>query len=270
MKKAMVLLLAVLILCSGCTQRPQTTQTVPKEPEWKLPSSLYGPSDFVQGEDYLSCSAGTAVVGIDVSSHQQNIDWQKVKAAGVEFVFVRLGYRGYESGKLNLDSFAKANLEGAKAAGLKVGAYFFSQAISMEEAVAEAEFALEILDGLALDLPLVYDWEYISASARTANVNRRTLTDCTKAFCQIVEQAGYDAMLYFNTSQGRDMLLLQELEQYPWWLAKYDVDTEFLCRVDLWQYTNQGRVDGISGDVDINLMFTDYGLGQAVFAEKVQ
>lgn len=270
MKKAILLLLWVLVLCCGCAQLSQTNQTIPKEPSWKLPSSPYGPEDFTQDADFLTCSAGNAVVGIDVSSHQQTVDWQKVKAAGVEFVFIRLGYRGYESGKLNEDSFAKENLAGAKAAGLKVGAYFFSQAVSEEEAEAEAAFALEILGGMELDLPLVYDWEYISDTARTANVDRRTLTDCTKAFCRQVEQAGYSAMIYFNASQGRDMLLLQELEQYPWWLAKYDTDTEFLCRVDMWQYTNTGKVDGVQGNVDVNLLFTDYGLGQAVFSERIQ
>jgi len=265
MKKVFCIILTLLLL-TGCVppeQVPETTEAV----AWTMPSSPYTPEDFQHSDAFLSCSAGNTVIGIDVSSHQGQIDWQAVKDAGVKYAFVRLGYRGYEQGTLNADSFAAQNLKGAKAAGILVGAYFFSQAISVEEARAEAFFAMGILDGMALDLPLVYDWEYINDTARTANVDRALLTDCTLAFCQTVESAGYDAMIYFNSSQGRDMLELQKLEQYPWWLAKYDLKADFLCRVDLWQYTNTGKVPGIQGNVDIDLMFTDFGLGQAVFGE---
>src|SRR5699024_10816934 len=130
---------------------------------------------------------------IDVSSHQGEIDWQKVATSGVEFVFIRLGYRGYGSeGTLNLDPYFKQNLAGAKAAGLKVGIYFFSQAISVEEAREEAQFVLSYLAGTQLDYPVVYDWEPISgASARTDGLDSVTLTDCAITFCETVAQAGY-------------------------------------------------------------------------------
>ena len=264
MKRIVCSVLAMLFL-TGCVtvQIPEGTENIP----WTMPSSPYTPEDFQQTDSFLSCSAGAVTVGIDVSSHQGQIDWQTVADAGVEYAFVRLGYRGYEQGTLNADSFALQNLQGAKAAGLLVGAYFFSQAVSVEEALEEAEFALELLNGIQLELPLVFDWEYVNETARTANVDRQTLTECTLAFCQRVEKAGYGAMIYFNTSQGRDMLELERLEMYPWWLAKYDPEAEFLCRVDLWQYTNTGSVPGIRGNVDIDLMFTDFGLGQAVFGE---
>ena len=265
MKKGICILLAAILL-TGCVpveETPETTQTI----RWEMPSSPYAPEDFRQTDSFLSCSAGSVAVGIDVSSHQQQIDWQAVKDAGIQYAFVRLGYRGYEQGTLNTDSFAIQNLNGAKDAGLLVGAYFFSQAVTVEEAREEAQFALDILDGMQLTLPLVYDWEYINETARTANMDRQTLTACTLAFCQEVEKAGYDAMIYFNSSQGRDLLELEKLEMYPWWLAKYDLEAEFLCRVDLWQYTNTGSVPGIRGNVDIDLMFTDFGLGQAVFGE---
>ena len=265
MKKVFCILLAMLLL-AGCVpveQVPETTEDF----VWTMPSSPYTPEDFQQGDAFLSCSVGSVVVGIDVSSHQKQIDWQAVKDAGVQYAFIRLGYRGYEQGTLNADSFAAQNLKGAKDAGILVGAYFFSQAVSVEEARAEAFFAMGILDGIQLDLPLVYDWEYINETARTANVDRQTLTECTLAFCQTVEKAGYDAMIYFNSSQGRDMLELEKLEMYPWWLAKYDLEADFLCRVDLWQYTNTGSVPGIQGNVDIDLMFTDFGLGREVFGE---
>ncbi len=255
-KQFAAILLAVLLL-TGCAS--------PQPPAWSLPESPYTPQDFQQTDGFLSCAAGAAAVGIDVSSHQGSIDWEQVAAAGVRYAFVRLGYRGYSNGALNTDELARENLAGAKAAGLLVGAYWFSQAGSVEEAREEAAWALGVLEDFALDLPLVYDWEYVSDTARTASVDRDALTQCTLAFCAAAEEAGLEAMIYFNTSQGRDLLELEQLEQYPWWLAKYDLQAAFLCRTDMWQYTNTGTVAGIQGNVDINLMFTDFGLGQAVF-----
>ena len=262
--KALAILLAVILLLAGCTVQEQPPQETESQ-AWVAPESLYKPEDFVLVGDFLQCTAGNAVVGIDVSSHQGQIDWNLVAASGVKFAFVRLGYRGYGDGSLNEDTYAKANLAGAKAAGLKVGAYFFSQAVNNTEALAEATFALGILDGFALDLPLVYDWEYINEDARTGKVNRATLTNATVVFCEAVKMCGYRPMVYFNTNQAIFRLKLETLENYPWWLAKYNMDSNFLCKVDLWQYTDQGSVPGITGNVDIDLMFTDYGLGKEIF-----
>ena len=260
-----VALLVCFMLLHSCRNQP-SEPTEPPTTQYTLPPSAYTPEDFVFDGDYLSCTAGETVLGIDVSSHQGEIDWQQVAGAGVEFVFVRLAYRGYSSGTLNPDEYARINLDGAREAGIAVGAYLYSQAVSVAEAEEEARYALEMLDGFQLDLPLVYDWEYVSDTARTANVDARNLTDCTLAFCEAVEEAGCEAMIYFNSSQIMDLLYGGELEQYPWWLAKYDLAMEFPCQADLWQYTNQGTVPGITGVVDIDLMFTDYGLGQ-VFAQ---
>ena len=247
-----LLLLAVLL--AGCGADP-----VPIEQPYTLPPSLYAPEDFQMEGDYLTCTAGNAVMGIDVSSHQGSIDWQTVAESGVKFAFVRLGYRGYDSGILQNDICVDLNLNGARQAGIAVGAYFFSQAVTVEEAEEEAQFALKILGDFSLDLPLVYDWEYVSDTARTANVDKATLTAATLAFCHAVEKAGHQPMVYFNSAQVK-MLDMEQMEAYPWWLAKYDMAQEFPCRADLWQYTNQGEVPGINGKVDIDLMFTDYGL----------
>ncbi len=247
MKKILAFFLAALLLC-GCDLNLRT-------PGPTLPPSPYGPEDFTYQDGFLSCTAGETVLGIDVSAHQGVIDWQAVADGGISYAIIRLGYRGITQGVLMEDSYARANLEGARAAGIRVGAYFFSQAISPEEALEEAALALEILGGTALDLPLVYDWEYVDENARTAQVDARLLTDCTKAFCQAAEAAGYGAMIYFNSYQAEKLLYLQELEQYPWWLAKYDWETPLPCKADLWQYTNTGSVPGIAGNVDVNLMF---------------
>ncbi|MCD7756488.1 MAG: glycoside hydrolase family 25 protein [Firmicutes bacterium] len=220
-----------------------------------LHENPYTVSDFAQDGAFLTCTAGRSSVGIDVSSHQQDIDWQAVAASGVEFAFVRVGYRSYSSGEIQADAYAMDNLTQAQAAGLAVGAYFFSQAISVEEALEEAAFALEQLEGIALELPLVYDWEYISESARTGQVDGQTLTDCTIAFCQAVEAAGQTPMVYFNTSQALNMLDMEALAGYGLWLAKYEGGMDFPYRVDFWQYTNTGTVPGITGNVDIDLRF---------------
>jgi GH25 family lysozyme M1 (1,4-beta-N-acetylmuramidase) len=216
--------------------------------------------------DYLSCTAGNAMLGIDVSVYQGQIDWQKVAAAGVEFVFVRLGYRGYETGLLHTDKRAVENLQGAKEAGLLVGAYFYSQAVNVMEAQEEARYALDVLGDFQLDLPLVYDWEYVSETARAANVSKITLTECTIAFCEAVKNAGCEPMIYFNSNQAKRQLDMEKLERYSWWLAMYNLENEMICKVDAWQYSYTGRVNGISTTVDLNLMFTDYGIG-SVFAK---
>lgn len=258
---AVIVLLTVLaaaILGSLGAPREETVPAETAQQRETLPPNRYGPGDFSYDENgFLTCSAGETVLGIDVSHHQQEIDWAQVSAAGVEFVMVRLGNRGYVTGDLAVDRRVTENLEGARAAGLKVGAYFYSQAISAEEAREEAELALEILNGFPLDLPLAYDWEQ---ETRTAEVDARTLTDCTLEFCRAVEAAGYEAMIYFNSYQAVELLYLEELTHYPWWLAMYDTAQKFPYRMDMWQYTRTGSVPGIAGNVDVNLLFTEGAL----------
>lgn len=248
-------LAALVLIClsfalPGEIQPPETTgaPTLPPPAD-----NVYGPEDFVMAGDYLTCIAGESILGIDVSAHQQTVDWEQVSAAGIKFAMIRLAYRGYESGQLMADEFALQNLAGAKAAGLQVGAYVFSQAVSVEEAREEAAFALEILDGRELDFPLVFDWEYVSETARTGSADRRTVTDCALAFCQAAEDAGYTPMVYFNPHLAETGLLLEELTQYDFWLAMYDAPMTFPYRVQMWQYTQTGTVPGIEGNVDINL-----------------
>lgn len=218
-----------------------------------LPPNLYDG----QLVDWLTEEPGTVVMGIDVSHHQQQIDWEAVADSGVTFAIIRLGYRGYMDGILYPDTYVKENLAGARNAGLKIGAYFFSQAVNVQEAKAEAEYALELLEGVVLDLPLAYDWEYVNENARTATVNKETLTECTLAFCQTVEAADREAMIYFNRTQAMDMLELHRLTDYEWWLAQDQTVMDFPYEVKMWQYSKTGVVPGITGDVDINLRFLE-------------
>ena len=241
------------LILGGCVFLPAIPENS-TEPTQTVPPNLFSPDDFYYEDGYLACSAAQTRMGIDVSHHQQTIDWEQVKQSGVEFVMVRLGNRGISSGKLSIDSYAMENLQGARATGIKVGAYFYSQALSVEEAREEAQMALQILDGFPLDMPLAYDWEL---EERTKDVDARTLTDCTLAFCETVEQAGYQPMVYFNSYQAQELLYLSELTHLPWWLAMYDVTMDFPYRMDMWQYTCTGSIAGIEGNVDINLLFED-------------
>ena len=251
--------LLLLLLCLPKREEPPkitTTATTQAVTEPTLPppeANPYGPVDFQYDGRYLTCLAGESRLGIDVSAHQQEIDWEQVAQAGIEFVMLRVGYRGYESGDLVQDAFAQSNYAGAKAAGLEVGVYFFSQAVTAEEAVEEAGFLLDAISEWDVTLPVVYDWEYIGWDARTGDADKRTVTDCTIAFCETVKAAGYAPMVYFNRHQAQDFLHLEELTDYPFWLALYSDRMTYPYRVQMWQYTQTGKVPGIDGDVDINL-----------------
>ena len=169
---------------------------------------------------------------------------------------IRLGYRGTTEGKIGEDSRAQENLKEATQAGLQVGGYFFSQAVTPEEAVEEANFVLNMLREYNISMPVVYDWEYGGDDSRTANIDARTLTDCTIAFCDAIEAAGYEAMIYFNENQSHKDMYLGELTDYKFWLAQYGEMLNYPYQVDMWQYTCEGSVPGIDGNVDINLLFS--------------
>lgn len=230
-----------------------TEETLPPPPE-----NPYGPVDFNVNEESgeITLTSGNAVKGIDVSEWQGEIDWQQVKDSGVEFVIIRVGGRGTTEGGLYTDDYAQSYYEGATAVGLKVGAYIFSQSITVEEAEEEAKFVLEQVKDWDVQMPLVYDWEYVNSDARTSKMDSRTLTDMAKAFCETIKAAGHTPMLYFGRSQSTDLMKLEELVDYPFWLAMYSTIMDYPYKINMWQYTDQGTVPGIAGSVDLNLMFT--------------
>ena len=221
--------------------------------------SPYKDEDFYQQDGFTHCSASpVSLVGIDVSSHQGEIDWQAVADAGVDFAIIRVGYRGYTTGSLNEDERYYANIEGALSAGLDVGVYFYSQAISTQEAREEAQFVLDRLGGYEITYPVFFDWEQGDQEERTDQVDNETLTNCAIAFCDVIETYGFRAGCYFNQSFGYDRLDLRDLESYDFWLAEYNPHPSFLYDVELWQYTDAGSVPGISATVDLNLCLVDY------------
>lgn len=256
----MVCVLIALALAAALLLNPATPSAGLNPGGQPLPPpepNPYSPEDFRYEGTFMTCTAATSIPGIDVSAHQQTVDFQAVADAGVQFVMIRVGYRGYETGDLLLDSYAQENYRNAKAAGLKVGAYFFSQATSVREALEEAVFFLHAIRDWALDMPVVYDWEYVSTEARTGSIDPRTVTDCTLAFCNAVAKQGYRPMVYFNPHQAREFLYLEELTQYPFWLAMYTDQMDYAYRVDMWQYSDAGNIPGIDGPVDLNLYFPE-------------
>ena len=198
----------------------------------------------------------TTRAGIDVSEWQNNIDWAQVADDGIDFAIIRLGYRGYTAGTVNLDATFYDNIEGALDNGLDVGVYFFSQAITVEEAIEEAQMCIKYLQEYDINYPVVFDWETVNSSeARTNNMNGTLLTDCAIAFCETIEAAGYTPMVYANKQLSLFTLELGRLTEYPFWFAGYTTYPEFYYGFDMWQYTSDGSVDGIDGRVDMNIEF---------------
>lgn len=199
----------------------------------------------------------TSRLGIDVSHYQGNVNWDKVKAAGYEFVIVRLGYRGYgQAGNMKVDKTFAKNIEGAQAAGLDVGIYFYSQAINEEEAIEEAEFVLKNLGDYPLQLPIVYDPENVLDDvARTDDVTGDQFTKNTITFCERIIEAGYQPMVYSNMLWEAFQFDMTQIEQYPIWYADYEKYPQTPYAYEMWQYSNTGHVDGIASEVDLNIQF---------------
>lgn len=206
-----------------------------------------------QGSDF------TTSRGIDLSVFQGDVDWDKAAADGVEFAIIRLGYRGYGKGALQPDELFTSHLDGAHAAGIDTGAYFFSQALTAEEGREEAQYVLEQLDGRRMEMPIYFDWEPIAVEdSRTNGYDYAHLTDSAVAFCQTIEAAGYRAGVYINRQQGYYHYDLRRLADYSLWVADYNSYPDFYYRFDMWQYTASGQLDGIDIQVDMNLLFVPW------------
>lgn len=216
--------------------------------------------NFEKTEDglmqYVENGTITSHKGIDVSKYQGAIDWAKVKAEGIEYAFIRLGLRGYESGKLVLDEFYDDNMKGANSAGVGAGVYFFTQAVTVEEAQEEAAFVIQNLANYDVSCPVVFDVERIAGGKGRADLlTQEQRTDITIAFCEAVKAAGYTPMIYGNVVCFTQMLDMTRLNDYEKWYAFYDDYMYMPYDVSCWQYTEKGRVDGIANNVDLNISF---------------
>lgn len=227
-----------------------------------LPKSKLDFNNLVVEPDsikYVENGVDTGIKGIDVSKHQGNIDWVKVKNDGVEFAIIRLGYRGYEVGNVLIDEKFHQNMRGAIAAGVKVGVYFYSQAITVQEALDEAAFVLENIKNYDITYPVVFDMEEVTEDiARMNGLTTAQRTDFTIAFCDEVEKAGYTPMIYGGIKWLVEMVDMSRLVKYDKWFAQFYKTPFFPYDLQMWQYTSSGKVDGIAGNVDINIGFKDY------------
>ena len=264
------------------TQDPET----PEEPEEPRDYFLYNgqkipihqdlavntltASDFYWNEyGRLECSNPDfrTRFGIDVSAYQNRacpdntIDWDAVAADGVDFAMVRIALRGYSNGALHADSFYAENIDGAMAAGIDTGVYIFSQAITVEEAIEEAEYVIGLLDGRELTGPVAYDWEMGTSAYRVYGIDPKVASACAEAFCRRIEEAGYQPMIYCSKYVGYLKFNLSDLQGYPIWYPEYKYPTTdpekvypgFFYQMDYWQYTDKAKINGISGNVDANI-----------------
>ena len=203
----------------------------------------------------------TILHGIDVSEFQGKIDWERVKKAGFDFVFIRAGYRTFDYGDLNKDSRAVKNLRRAKRAGLDVGLYFFSQAVTKDEAREEAQLCLDVLEksGVELTLPIAFDPEIqLENDARINYISKEQFTENAVAFCKKIKEAGYIPAIYANSSTETDILDMSRLDDVVIWYADYNQVPESPYRFTFWQYSETGSVDGIPEPVtDLNVWFIE-------------
>ena len=196
--------------------------------------------------------------GIDVSKWNKDIDWEKVKAAGVDFAIIRCAYRGSSTGALVEDPYFKKNIEGATKAGIQVGVYFFTQAVNVTEAMEEASIAVSLVKDYPLAYPIFIDTEGAGANARAANLDVETRTDVCRTFCETVEAAGYNAGVYASKNWFNKNLDTTKLSNYYTWLAEYKGEATYEGNYEFWQYTSSGKVDGINGRVDLNVGYVGF------------
>ncbi|MCI8899333.1 MAG: hypothetical protein HFH76_01715 [Lachnospiraceae bacterium] len=199
--------------------------------------------------------ANAVKLGIDVSKWNGEIDWEVVKAEGVDFAIIRCGYRGSSSGWLLEDPYFYKNLTGAKKAGIKVGLYFFTQATNLVEAVEEASMVVSLLGDTEIEYPVFIDTEGAGGNGRADNLDPGTRTAVVNAFCQTIQNAGLDAGVYSGRNWFYNNLIVDEMEAPNVWLAEYRQTPLYEGRYDMWQYTSSGSVAGIEGRVDLNISY---------------
>lgn len=221
-----------------------------------LPSSTIDNTKFTYEENGI-ITYPDAQLGIDLSMHQSEVDFSLLKQQGIEFVFIRLGYRGYQSGKLNLDEKFEEFYEQAQKYDLDIGVYFFSQAINEKEAIEEANFVLKHLKGKKIDLPIAYDLERIDYDEdyRTKDLSIEQKTQNALAFCGRIAYKDKQPMIYLNQDIANTFYDLEQIYSYPIWYAQYSDLPTYPYEYAYWQFSERGKILGIKEEVDLNLRF---------------
>ena len=252
---ALALALALLLTLTACgTQGMPTPDPVP--------ANTYSAEDFVVAGGFLTYDGdGPSYVGVDVSAHQGEIDWDAVADDNIDFAMVRVGFRGTGTGSLNTDKYYEQNIRGAMRAGLETGVYFFAQAVTVEEAIEEADYVISLLDGLDINGPVAYDWEMHDSTYRVYGTSPEMATACAVAFCERIKDAGYTPMVYGGTYVTYMKYDQGALADYLSWYPEYKSEkSEKLCptlvyHMDYWQFSSSRAVAGINGRVDMNIQF---------------
>ena len=230
----------------------------------EIESHGFDEDDFEVGEDgfltYVGSDTSVSVKkGIDVSRFQGDIDWEKVAAAGIDFAFVRVGLRGTTEGKILTDDYYEDNIKEATENGIDVGVYFYSQAIDEVEALEEVQMVLDAIEPYEIKYPVVIDVESAdSDSARTVNLTSDTYEAVVKTFCDTVSSAGYTPMIYGNVKSFTLLMDAIDVDNYDIWIAYYGTPLYYPYHFNVWQFTSTGSVDGIDGNVDLDICITDY------------
>ena len=226
------------------------------DPE-KEDKAVNGAAEVADGSENteLDFAGGNGLLGIDVSKWNKEIDWEKVKEAGVEFAIIRCGYRGASGGALVLDPMYEKNIEGAIEAGIPVGVYFFTQAIDEVEAIEEASMVIRLIEDYDVDYPVFLDSESAGGDGRADKLDAEERLRYHKAFLETIASAGYEAGVYASKNWFNDRLDVTQLSQYKIWLAEYADVPSYDKYYDMWQYTSKGTVDGIETRVDLDMSF---------------
>ena len=250
MKKFLSLLLTFLLIfaCSSCAF-----------------SYFQGESSFTQAgfSHPAAYSAGSKAYAVDVSVHNGSIDWAAVKQSGIEYAIIRAGYCGYASGANNADKMFEENYAAAKAAGLKIGAYYYAQPTSTSSAKSQANYFLSLVNGKSFDMPLILDIEYAAENGKYTGKLYESLiakiqgiAALCNAFCSVIKDAGYEAMIYSYYEFFASSMDASKLE-YPIWIAKYTNCLEYSGSFNAWQFTSSGDVNGINGNVDLSVIYVN-------------
>ena len=253
MLRRLTCILLLLFLLTGCAAKPQSDDPV-KYHQYDL--SALGADEA----GFMTYRGGRYDTGVDVSTHQGSINWKAVAADGIDFAMIRVGYRGRETGALNIDRHFAANVKGALQNGIKVGVYFYSQATTKAEAEEEAYFVLKQIAPYKISYPVAFDLEMdASPNARANSLTSEQRSLFAAAFCNIVQSAGYTPCVYGSASFLVDGFDLLTIQNYPLWVAHYTDRLGVPYDFAMWQYTASGRVDGINKKADLNICLTPWG-----------
>ncbi len=235
-------------------------------PKFNIPGNSYKPDSFSEQKGIVTYKDGVSEVGINVNQKKGDIDWAQVAANGVDYAMIRVGYRNYGDGKLLPDEKFADNIKGATEAGLPVGVYFYSKAVTDAEAEDEATFVLEQIREYSVTYPVAFYWEYdlqsdgsLDQDSRTKQCNGDQVTGFIDTFCKKIKASGRTASFYCDKSMGYEKLDLERLSGYEMWYAEFRTVPSFFYDFGMWQYTKEGSVPGISEKVPINLSLKKYG-----------